>query len=341
MPTRFLNRLKPDPYILALVLAAVVAAFLPVRGEYAAALDDVVSVAIGCLFFLYGARLPGGALREGIRHWRLHGAILLSTYALVPLLGLACAVLVPAVLTEPLYLGLLFLCVLPSTVQSSITFTSMAGGNVAAAICAATFSNVLGVLLTPLLAGLLVAEGTGAVPLDALPKIVLLLLVPFLLGQLARRWIGEWVRGHARVLGKLDRCVILGVVYTAFSQGTVAGIWRQLTPLRLLLLGVVAMGLLVVVLAVTAAAARWCGFSRPDRIALVFAGSKKSLASGLPMASVLFPAASVGLVVLPLMIYHQLQLITCAWLARRFAADRLAAETDAPVKPRGDRASPA
>ncbi|MCX2733867.1 bile acid:sodium symporter [Saccharopolyspora sp. NFXS83] len=327
-----MKRPRTDPYIIAIVLTAVLAAFFPIRGEPAVVLDAAVTVAVGFLFFLYGARLPHGAAWEGIRHWRLHGAILLSTYALFPVLGLATAVLVPAVLSEPLHLGLLFLCVLPSTVQSSITFTSLAGGNVAAAICAATFSNVLGVLLTPVLAGLLLAGGTGAVPLDALPEIVLLLLVPFLLGQFARRWIGERVR-EQRVLGKLDRGVILAVVFSAFSEGTAHGIWKQLTPSRLLLLAAVCLVLLVVVLAVTSLAARWCGFTAPDRIALVFAGSKKSLASGLPMASVLLPAASVGLLVLPLMLYHQLQLIACAWLARRFAERPAEDPASAPAVP--------
>ena len=189
-------------------------------------------------------------------------------------------------------------------------------------------------LITPLLAGLLVAGGTGAVPLDALPRIVLLLLVPFLLGQLARRWIGPWVRRHARVLGRLDRGVILAVVFTAFSEGTTSGSWQQLTPIRLLLLALITAGLLAVVLLVTTAMAHRFGFSEPDRIALVFAGSKKSLASGLPMASVLFPAATVGLLVLPLMLYHQLQLIACAWLARRFTAARSEPEPDvAPTSP--------
>lgn len=328
MMSRMAARLKPDPYVLALLLTAVVAAILPARGGYAIGLDHVVTVAIGLLFFLYGARLPGGAAWEGIRHWRLHGVILLSTFVLFPLLGLACAVLVPAVLPEPLYLGLLFLCVLPSTVQSSITFTSIAGGNVAAAICAASFSNLLGVLVTPLLAGWLVSRTTGGFPLDALPEIVLLLLVPFLLGQALRRWVGEWVRRHGKVLGRMDRCVILGVVYTAFSEGTVGGIWHQLTPVRLLLLVVVSVVLLAIVLAVTGLLGRWFGFSRPDRIALMFCGSKKSLASGLPMASVLFAGPSAGLLVLPLMLYHQLQLIACAWLARRFAATPTEAEPD-------------
>lgn len=329
----FLARLRPDPYVPALLATAAVAAFLPARGAWAIGLDRAVMVAIGLLFFLYGARLPRGATWDGVRHWRLHGAILLSTFALFPLLGLAAGVLVPAVLPEPLHLGLLFLCALPSTVQSSITFTSIAGGNVAAAICAASFSNLLGVVLTPVLAGLLVARSTGGFPVHALPEIVGLLLVPFLLGQAARRWIGEPVRRNGKLLGRLDRGVIFGVVYTAFSEGTVNGIWRLLTPVRLVLLAVVCLVLLGIVLAATGLGARLLGFGRADRIALVFCGSKKSLASGLPMASVLFAGPSAGLLVLPLMLYHQLQLIACAWLARRFAADETAEPQAAPAHP--------
>lgn len=326
--TSRLPRLRPDPYVVALLATAALAASLPARGGYAVGLDRAVAVAIGLLFFLYGARLPRGATSAGVRHWRLHGAVLLSTFALFPALGLACSVLVPAVLPEPLHLGLLFLCALPSTVQSSITFTSIAGGNVAAAICAASFSNLLGVLLTPLLAGMLVAGATGGFPLHALPEIVLLLLVPYLLGQLLRSRIGGWVQRNSAVLGRLDRGVILCVVYAAFSEGTAHGIWHQLTPVRLGVLLVVCAVLLAVVLALTGLAGRLLGFDRPDRIVLVFCGSKKSLASGLPMAALLFAGPGSGLMVLPLMLYHQLQLITCAWLARRLAAAHPAPTAD-------------
>ncbi|MCP2166526.1 bile acid:sodium symporter family protein [Goodfellowiella coeruleoviolacea] len=316
-----LARFRVDPYILVLFAAIGVATLLPASGGAAVGLGYVTKVAIGLLFFLYGARLSPQAALEGLRHWRLHLVILVATFVLFPLLGLASGVLVPAgVLTEPLYVGLVFLCALPSTVQSSIAFTSLAKGNVAAAICAASFSNLVGVLLTPLLVALLLSTSGGGFSLGSVVDILVQLLVPFLLGQLVRRWIIDWVQRHKKVLGLLDRGVIVLTVYAAFSEGMVAGIWHQLSVGRLLLLLLVNAVLLAAVMAATGLGGRWLGFSREDRIAIVFCGSKKSLASGLPMATVLFAGQSVGLIVLPLMLFHQMQLMVCAWLARRYAA---------------------
>jgi solute carrier family 10 (sodium/bile acid cotransporter), member 7 len=328
-----LARLRIDPYVVAIVLVAGTAAVIPARGDFAAGMDHATSIAIGLLFFLYGARLSASAALDGVRNWRLHLLVPLITFGVFPLLALACQVLVPSVLTPPLYVGLVFLCALPSTVQSSITFTSVAGGNVAAAICAASFSNLLGVLVTPLLVGALLSSGHGGFSPHAVRDIVVLLLLPFLLGQLLQRWVGEWVRRFSKPLGLLERGVILAAVYTAFSEGTVSGIWHQLTPLRIALLVVVNATLLAVVLTATTLVSRWLGFSREDRIAIIFCGSKKSLASGLPMAAVLFPAQSMGFTVLPLMLYHQLQLLVCAWLARRFASRRVSTVEPEEVSP--------
>jgi sodium/bile acid cotransporter 7 len=245
-----------------------------------------------------------------------------STFLLFPLLGLAAKLLVPGVLTPELYVGLMFLCCLPSTVQSSIAFTSIARGNVAAAICSASLSNLIGIVLTPLLVALLLFAGTrgGGASLDSVREIMLQLLVPFVTGQLLRRWIGGFVTKHKKVLGYVDRGAILLVVYAAFSTGVVAGIWGRLPPVSLVLLLVVNIVLLTIAMVTTAVAARRLGFSREDEIAIVFCGSKKSLASGVPMATVLLPAATVGLTVLPLLLFHQIQLMVCAWLARRYAA---------------------
>jgi sodium/bile acid cotransporter 7 len=231
-----------------------------------------------------------------------------------------------------------FLCVLPSTVQSSIAFTSIAGGNVAAAICSASFSNLIGVLLTPVLVGLLrVGRSGGGLSGRELGEIAVQLLLPFVAGQLARRWIGGWVQRHRRVLNPLDRGAILLVVYTAFSAGVVGGIWHQVTPASLVVLVGIDAAILAVALYATSFAARRLGFARPDQITIVFCGSKKSLASGLPMASVLFAGQSVGLIVLPLMLFHQLQLLVCAVLARRYAGssrpaagNRLGVQTTSP-----------
>ncbi|MFG2640043.1 bile acid:sodium symporter family protein [Streptomyces sp. NPDC048370] len=324
-----------EPYILAILGTVGLAALLPASGGAATVADGASTTAIALLFFLYGARLSTREALDGLRHWRLHVTVLAATFVVFPLLGLAAKGLVPAVLTPPLYSGLLFLCLVPSTVQSSIAFTSMARGNVPAAICAGSFSSLAGVVLTPLLAALLLGSTAGGFSADSLTEIVLQLLVPFLAGQLLRRWVGGFVLRNKKMLGYVDRGSILLVVYTAFSHGMVAGIWHQVTPARLGLLIVVEAVLLAVMLSLTWFGARRLGFDRGDRIAIQFAGSKKSLAAGLPMASVLF-GPQAALAVLPLMLFHQMQLMVCAVIAKRRARDP---EVQPEPKPQSDSVS--
>ncbi|BAU87191.1 bile acid/Na+ symporter family transporter [Streptomyces laurentii] len=318
--------LPVDPYILALLGTVGLAALLPASGTAATVAGGASTGAVALLFFLYGARLSTREAMDGLRHWRLHLAVLASTFLVFPVLGIAARGLVPAVLTPDLYNGLLFLCLVPSTIQSSIAFTSIARGNVPAAICAGSFSSLAGMVLTPLLAALLLGHSAGGFSADSLLKIVLQLLVPFLAGQSLRRWTGGFVARHRKVLGYVDRGSILLVVYTAFSEGMTRGVWHLVTPARLGLLLAVEAVLLAVMLALTWYGARKLGFGREDRIAIQFAGSKKSLAAGLPMASVLF-GAQASLAVLPLMLFHQMQLMVCAVLARRRARDPEAAGT--------------
>lgn len=311
-----LRRFRPDPYIVALLSTVAFASLLPAQGLVEGVLDQLVIVAIGFLFFLYGARLSTETMVAGLRHWRLHLLVLALTFVLFPLCGLALRPLLDAELAA----GVLFLCLLPSTVQSSIAFTSVAKGNVAAAICTASLSNVLGVLLTPLLVALLLSSGGVHISGGTMVKIVVQLLVPFVLGQLLRPWIGNFVGRHQRVLGLLDKGSILLVVYTAFSGAVVAGVWSMLSGWDLVALVVACVALLALVLGVTTVVATRLGFTREDRITIMFTGSTKSLATGVPMATVLFAGTGAGLVILPLMLFHQLQLITCAVLARRWAA---------------------
>ncbi|WP_405663098.1 bile acid:sodium symporter family protein [Streptomyces sp. RK9] len=314
-----------DPYIAALLGTVGLAALLPARGTAADVASGASTAAVAFLFFLYGARLSTREAMDGLRHWRLHLTVLLCTFAVFPLLGLAAKGLVPYVLTPALYSGLLFLTLVPSTIQSSIAFTSMARGNVPAAICAGSFSSLAGIVLTPLLAAWLLGHSAGGFSADSLLKIVLQLLVPFLAGQFLRRWVGGFLTRNKKVLSFVDRGSILLVVYTAFSQGMVEGVWNQVTPARLgALLGVEAV-LLAVMLSLTWYGAKKLGFGRADRIAIQFAGSKKSLAAGLPMASVLF-GAEASLAVLPLMLFHQMQLMVCAVIAKRRSHDLETAE---------------
>jgi sodium/bile acid cotransporter 7 len=309
-----------DPYVCALIGTVALAVLLPAEGAAAPVAGDAASVAVGLLFFLYGARLSPREAVAGMSHWRLHLTVLLSTFAFFPLLGLAARGLVPYVLSPQLYTGLLYLCILPSTIQSSIAFTSIARGNVSAAICAGTYSSLIGMIATPVLAGVALHSTGAGFSARGLLDITLQLLVPFVAGQLLRRWIGGFVTRHKKVLGLFDRGSILLVVYTAFSEGMARGIWHQVTLVRLLaLLGAEAV-LLGVVLTATGAVSRRLRFSREDRIAIVFCGSKKSLANGLPMATVLF-GAQAGLLVLPLMLFHQMQLMVCAVIAKRWSTD--------------------
>ncbi|MBC2666049.1 bile acid:sodium symporter [Novosphingobium flavum] len=303
-----------DPYILALLATVGLASLLPARGEAAEVVDAAANAAIIVLFFLHGAKLSREAIVTGFGNWRLHAAVLATTFILFPLLGLTMAAIpgLPATAGA----GIQFLTLLPSTVQSSIAFTSIAGGNVAAAVCSASFSNLLGIFVTPLLAALLMGGHGAGVSWDAVEKIVLQLLVPFVLGHALRPVIGGWVGRHRSLLSYVDRGSILLVVYSAFSAAVVGGLWHKVPLWQIAVLFGLSAVLLAVVMVVTWFGGRALGFAREDAIVLLFCGSKKSLASGVPIAGVLFPAAQVGVVILPVMIFHQIQLIACALIAR-------------------------
>lgn len=314
-----LSRLRIDAYILAIVAMVVIAAILPARGMGKDVLDIVVHAAIALLFFIYGARISRQAIWTGILHWRLQSLVFATTFVVFPLIGLAIAKLADGHLDDGLVTGVMFVSLLPSTVQSSIAFTSIARGNVPAALCCASLSNLAGVVVTPLLVTMFLSTGTGGMSLDAVGDIALQILLPFVVGQLARPFIGEWLNRRKTLTMLVDRGSILLVVYSAFSAGVVAGIWNRVTPHSLALVVLLDLLMLVVVLAVTTGASRLLRFTTEDEIAIVFCGSKKSMASGLPIANIIFPASAVGLIVLPLMLFHQMQLMVCAALARRYA----------------------
>jgi sodium/bile acid cotransporter 7 len=320
-----LFRFRPDVLIVALLIAAVVASLLPATGIARQGLNAFTQVSIAVIFFLHGARLRPKVVINGLSNWRLHLTILACSFFLFPALALCLSGLAPAWLSPDLYAGFVFLCILPSTIQSSVTFTSIAGGNVPAAVCAASASNMLGVLVTPLLAMLLLSR-KGDINAHALEGIMLQLLAPFLLGQALQHWIGDRIRAHPKQVGFIERVSIVGVAYLAFSDATVSGIWTQVGSFDLAVMLAVAFVLLVAVLASTRFIARVLGFGHEDEITIMFCGSKKSMGSGLPMANIIFAGQAVGAIVLPLMIYHQMQLIVCAFLASAYAVRREARE---------------
>lgn len=318
-----MRNLKIDTFTLLLVGTVVLASFLPCRGIGAPIFAAATNIAIVLLFFMHGAKLSRDAVIRGLGAWRLHLVVLASTFVLFPLFGLVLAALPPGLLDPQIRTGLLFLAILPSTVQSSIALTAIAGGNVAAAVCSASLSNILGVVVTPLLASVVLPLKSNGAGMDlggAIADIALKLLLPFVLGHLSRRWTADFVHRNKTFLMRLDRGSILLVVYTAFSAAVVRGLWQQISLADLAMILVWDAVLLAAVLVVTTFTARLLGFERRDEIVIVFCGSKKSLASGVPMAAALFPVAQVGPILLPLMFFHQLQLIVCAVLAQRYAA---------------------
>ncbi|WP_420099433.1 bile acid:sodium symporter family protein [Corynebacterium sp.] len=321
----FINRIlgyRPDLLIVLIVLGVILALIVPARGSAADVMDWVVKIAIGLLFFLYGARLSTREALNGLKHWRLHLLILAFTFVVFPLVGLALMPL-KGVIGDELYQGILFLTLVPSTVQSSVAFTSIARGNIPGAIVSASASNLIGVFATPLLVLLLMSGTDGGLHIDTsvFVDIALQLLAPFILGQVLRNVPGVKTVAGAKPTSYVDKISIGLVVYVAFSEGIVMGVWSSVSWVAIVgicigsVIGVYAM------LWLTSWTGRRLGFDYKDQVAIQFCGTKKSLASGLPIAAVLF-SGGAGLIIVPLMIFHQIQLMICSGRAAKYAAEQ-------------------
>jgi sodium/bile acid cotransporter 7 len=302
-----------------LLATLVLATLLPASGVVADMVDILSTVTVVLLFFFHGAKLARSAVVAGLTHWRLHLVILACTFVMFPLLGLLTTALFGSLLNPALGIGLLFLAALPSTVQSSIAFVSVAKGNVPAAIASASASQVAGVVLTPVLMGLMVGVQGGEVPLSGIGKVALQILLPFVAGHMVRPWIGDFVARNKSTIGLTDRATILIAVYSAFSSAVLEGLWSRLPPKEFALLLLVCCLMLTFGLLFTSGIAKLLGFARDDQKVVVFCGTKKSLVQGVPMGRVLFPGPDLGLILLPIMIFHQVQLMVCAYIARRYA----------------------
>ncbi|GAA2081916.1 MULTISPECIES: bile acid:sodium symporter family protein [Aeromicrobium] len=308
--------MRIDPFVVMILGLAGLGIVLPAQGEVLEVVNVLVQVGIVALFFLYGARLSTAEVVHGLTAWRVHVLIVAVTFVVFPLLGLALSPLAPSVISQQLLTALVFLCLVPSTVQSSVAFTSIAGGDRAIAVVAASTSSLLGVFLTPLLVALLLG-GDVTVDAEAILRIVGLLLLPFLAGQVARRWLRPWLVRHDVGLRRFDRSTVLLVVYAGFSRGTNADVWDVLDWGD----GAVVAGVCAGLLAVSSLVCWLAGrrFGRGAQVAIYFCGTNKSLAAGLPMASVLFSATTFPLMILPLMVYHQLQLVVGSIVATRLS----------------------
>ena len=309
-----LSRIFPDRFVPVLLATILLASLLPVRGAAVPIAQGLSTAAIVFLFFLNGVRLPRDEVLHGIRNWKLQGGALAFCFGGMALLGLTAQAATAPLLPATLALGFLFLGILPSTVQSATAASSLAGGNVAASVVAAALLNLSGVIVSPLLFAAL-AGSAGEISGAGALRIVAILLLPFIAGQFAQRWLRPWVLAHRGLATFMDRSAIAIAVYVAFSAAVVAGIWDLLDGREI---GIV-MGVVALFLALSFGCAWLFGgllrLQRPDRITLLFSGAQKSIAVGAPLAATLFPPAIAGMVLVPILVYHMAQLILSAWIA--------------------------
>jgi solute carrier family 10 (sodium/bile acid cotransporter), member 7 len=315
-------KLKPDWFLLGMMAAMGLAWAWPAPGAAGGWMHPalVTKLGVALIFFLHGVALSFGALKAGALRWPLHLVVQCSTFLFFPLIGLALYAVLGDSVSPELKLGLFFLCALPSTVSSSVAMTAAARGNVAGAVFNATLSGLLGVFLTPLwIAFVLKTTGQtqplGPVILDLFRWLVL----PLAVGQALHPWLGRVAARHKAGISVVDRSTILMLVYTSFCDSFQQGIWSRHGAGQLWLVLGIAVALFVVVMFAVSLAARALRFSREDKIAAMFCGSKKTLASGVPMAKLIFGAhPALGMILLPIMIYHPLQLVICGVLAERW-----------------------
>ncbi|KLE35652.1 bile acid:sodium symporter [Aurantiacibacter luteus] len=306
-----------DPLVRLLLLAIVLASLFPVEGRSREIATSVSDAAIFLLFLLNGLRLPRAEVARGLRHARFLLPLIVWVFGAMALAGLGAAQLGSAFLPASVALGFVFLGVLPSTVQSATAYSSIAGGNVASSVIAAAVLNILGVFVTAPLVGLLASSGMPGIDVGGLERIGLILLLPFAIGQLAQRRAGPLVAERKALFAWADRIAIAIAVYVAFSGAVVQGLWSLLSLAEWAML----LGMVGALLALGFGGAWWTGgllrLGWPDRIAFLFAGAQKSIAMGAPLAAILFPPATAGLVLLPVLLYHLLQLVISAPLAAR------------------------
>ena len=313
-----MHRIVPDRFVLLILAALACGWILPVRGQALEAAQTIIFIGIFLLFFLHGLRLPRSEVVKAGRAWQVQVAMLGFVFVAMPLAGWGLASLSAATLPPLLVAGIIYVSILPSTVQSAISYASIAGGNVATSVVGAALSNLAGILLTPALAALLLGAVGVGMDSSVVVKIATMLLLPFALGQLAQGWLGAWAARQKTLLSLFDKGVILMAVYISFAGAVSSGALGALDGRILVWLSLILAALLVFAFASAFLAGRILGLDQPDRISLVFAGAHKSIATGAPMAAILF-GTEAGLIILPAILYHIAQLILSAPLASRLA----------------------
>ncbi|ANO34407.1 bile acid:sodium symporter [Vibrio breoganii] len=320
---QIIKKIKKEWFLVGMVMAIVLAVLTPDLGKTGGTLhlDSVTVLGIALVFFLHGLGLSPKVIVEGLSNWKLHLYVQGATFVVYPLLWVVFGQGFLAYMPAALAFGFCYLFVLPSTISSSVAMTAIGKGNLPGAIFNASLSSILGVFITPLLIQVFMGmEGAELNLMDSVISISKMLLLPMILGQIMRPWLLEWTQKHKAVVNKLDKYVILLIVYSAFCDSIDHGIWSDFSPTLLLISALICLIVLMVMVHGIQWGARKVGFTHQDEVAAVFCGTKKTLAAGIPMAKVIFAHdPNLGMILLPIMLYHPIQIFYCAVLANRYA----------------------
>lgn len=318
-----INKFKKEWFLVGMVVVIILATMSANLGRSGGLLhlDKLTGIGVAIVFFLHGLGLSPSAIKAGISNWRMHIYIQLATFLAYPLLWVIFGDLLLSYMPASLAFGFCYLFVLPSTISSSVAMTSVGKGNVPGAIFNASLSSILGILITPLLIQLFMGfEGAELDLLASIISIAKLLLVPMILGQLVRPFLLSFAQKHKSVVNKVDKYVILLIVYHAFCDSVANGIWHTFSIEMLITSILLCSVILVAMVHLIQWGARRCQFELADEVTAVFCGSKKTLAAGIPMATVIFGTdPALGMILLPIMLYHPIQIFYCAILANRYA----------------------
>jgi sodium/bile acid cotransporter 7 len=319
-----------DSFIAGILLMVVLAYFFPQPGlvKKPFSLEDVAAYGVAGIFFFYGLKLNFDKLKKGLANWKLHIVVQTATFLLFPLLALSIKPLFHSETDAALWTGIFYLCALPSTVSSSVVMVSIAGGNIPAAIFNASISSLIGIFMTPFWIKLFITQGSAHMDSTTIvSKLLVQVLIPVLLGIALNSRYGAITERNKKKLKTFDQVIILIIIYTSFCHSFSLGIFKGISWLALILLAVYMLVLFVLVICLIRFIARLLGFDAADSITAMFCGSKKSLVHGTVMSRIIFAGStSTGIILLPLMLYHALQLVAASIMAKRMATNNIDSE---------------
>lgn len=314
-----LSKFGLNGFFLGLVAVVVLAFYFPEWGSVDSVLplSEIAQYGVSIIFFFYGLKLSPEKLKAGLFNWRLHLLIQSSTFILFPLIIILIHTFWGTIGDDLLWLGVFYVAALPSTVSSSVVMVSIAGGNMPAAIFNASISSILGVFVTPVWMALFMDDmHTDIDTTEVIIKLCFQVLVPVIVGLLLHRWLGRFTERYKNALRLFDQTIILLIVFTSFCESVSGDMFVGFSIIEILLISVAMLILFLSMFGIMYVLSILLKLNREDRIAVLFCGSKKSLVQGAVMGKALFPdPVMLGVVLLPLMLYHALQLIVSGMIA--------------------------